>query len=466
MNRSTHSNGSAAAERIRRHLLCHLVCLGRHTVTGLLGTAGRQFNDWTADYRLYSHNRVNIENLFQPVRRAIFTKLSPSAPAVVALDDTRLRKTGRKTHGVAYTRDPMGPPFHVNFIRAQRFVQLSMALPTGDQGQARMIPVDLAHAPSPKKPPHQSTPEERAQHRKLQKQTSLAQTGANRIIRLRQDMDQDGRFEKPLWTVVDGSYTNGTLLKRLPPRTELIGRIRSDAKLYYLPESKDRKTGRKRVYGQQAPTPEQVRRDSSTPWQEVKAFAAGKVHNFRVKTIAPLRWRSAGQHHDLRLIVIAPLAYRISKNSRLCYRRPAFLICTKPEASLEQVLQAYLWRWDIEVNFRDEKSLLGVGEAQVRHINSVEAVPALAVAAYAALLIAAVENFGASGIPDLLPLPKWRNQKPKRATTQCLINHLRAELWSRTIHFSGFVNNSSSHAKPQKLPLPLSSALFYGARKK
>ena len=454
------------AERIRRHLLSNLVCLGRHTVTGLLGTAGCQFKDWSADYRLYSHNRVKVGALFQPVRRALTAKLSQSAPAVVALDDTRLRKTGRKTHGVAYTRDPLGPPFRVNFIKAQRFVQLSMALPLDDQGQARMIPVDLVHAPSPKKPSLRSGPEERAQYHKLQRQTSLAQVGADRLNLLRQELDQDGFRQKALWSVVDGSYTNGALLKRLPPRTELIGRIRSDAKLYYLPEREERRSGRKRDYGRQAPTPEQARRDPSIPWRQVKAFAAGKVHSFRVKTIAPLRWRVAGRRHNLRLIIIAPLAYRISKESRLCYRRPAYLICTNPHAPLEQALQAYLWRWDIEVNFRDEKSLLGVGEAQVRHVNSVEAVPALAVAAYAILLIAAVEKYGAAGVPTLLPPPKWRKHKPKRATTQCLINHLRAELWSQAIRFSGFVNNNSAHTKPQKPSLPLASALFYGARRK
>jgi DDE superfamily endonuclease len=457
--------GSVVADRIRCHLLSHLVCLGRHTVTGLLGTAGRQFKDWTADYRLYSHKRVNVESLFQPIRRTLAAKSSPAAPAVVALDDTRLRKTGTKTPGVAYVRDPLGPPFHVNFIKAQRFIQLSMALSTDDQGQARMIPVDLVHAPAPKKPSRRSSPEERAQFRKLQRQTALAQVGAHRITRLRQDLDRDGHCEKPLWTVVDGSYTNGTLLKQLPPRTELIGRIRSDAKLYYLPEQEGRKSGRKKVYGPLAPTPEQARQENSIPWLRVSAFAAGKIHSFRIKTIAPLRWRSAGQRHDLRLIVIAPLAYRISKESRLCYRRPAYLICTNPHASLEEVLQAYLWRWDIEVNFRDEKTLLGVGEAQVRHINSVEAVPALAVAAYAALLIAAIEKFGATGVPTLLPLPKWRNHMPRRATTQCLINHLRAELWSRAIHFSDVVNDSSAHTKPQKYSVPLASALFYGAMK-
>jgi hypothetical protein len=32
------------------------------------------------------------------------------------------------------------------------------------------------------------------------------------------------------------------------------------------------------------------------------------------------------------------------------------------------LLQYYLWRWGIEVNFREEKALIGIGEVQVRPV--------------------------------------------------------------------------------------------------
>ncbi|HQI77672.1 MAG TPA: transposase, partial [Candidatus Latescibacteria bacterium] len=93
-------------ERVRRHLLSQLLCLGRHTVTGLLGTSGRLFCDWSADYRMYSDDRVDPEALFLPVRQSLTKRLDDARPLVVAMDDTRVRKSGRKTHGVKYTRDP------------------------------------------------------------------------------------------------------------------------------------------------------------------------------------------------------------------------------------------------------------------------------------------------------------------------------------------------------------------------
>ena len=250
-------------------------------------------------------------------------------------------------------------------------------------------------------------------------------------------------------------------MKNLPPRTVAVGRIRADAKLYHLPECSAGKPGRNRVYGTRAPTPEELRQDNSVPWRRVEAFAAGKTHRFKIKTICPLRWRPAGKEHDLRLIVIAPLGYRLTKHSRMLYRKPAYLISTDPEASIEELLQAYVWRWDIEVNFRDEKTLLGVGQAQVRHARSVENVPALAVAAYAMLLTSATGVYGPTGKPDSLPSPKWQRKKTLRASTQSLLNHLRHEVWARAIRFSGFVTQNPSNAKPQKLDPSLPGALFY-----
>ena len=217
--------------RVRRHLLSQLLCLGRHTLTGVLGTSGRLFCDWSADYRMYSFQRVEPEKLFIPVRQALTDRLGPAEPLVAALDDTRLRKSGHKTHGVKYTRDPLGPPFHVNFIRAQRFLQISVASPA-DNGMARMIPIDFVHAPAAQKPRPDADEQVWAQFRESKREMALPKVGADRLSALRSAMDKDGQQDRPLWSVVDGGYTNRPFIKNLPPRTVVVGRIRADAKPY------------------------------------------------------------------------------------------------------------------------------------------------------------------------------------------------------------------------------------------
>jgi hypothetical protein len=36
------------------------------------------------------------------------------------MDDSILRKSGRKIPGVGYRRDPLSPAFHLNFVRGMR----------------------------------------------------------------------------------------------------------------------------------------------------------------------------------------------------------------------------------------------------------------------------------------------------------------------------------------------------------
>jgi hypothetical protein len=377
---------------------------------------------------------------------------------ITALDDSLLRKSGKKIPGVKYARDPMGPPFRVNFVRGQRVIQISAAITA--EGQARMIPVDFEDAATPDKPGRRDNPDEVAAYRENCKARSLSIRGVECLQHLRDQMPPD----QVLWVAVDGSYTNQTVLHNLPPKTVLIGRIRGDAKLFYPPsEPLQTKAGRKRYYGPQAPTPEEIRQDVSQPWQTVRAFAAGKYHDFKVKVIQNLRWRGNGER-NLQLIVIAPLHYRLTQNSRLLYRKPGYLICTDINAPLSQILQSYLWRWGIETNFRDEKTLLGTGQAQVRNPSSVKSIPQMMVAAYSLLLIAGLKLWGVKGLPPLMTLPKWQNPgKKTRASTNDLIKQLRSDFWSDSIakiNLSDFVFKSDQQRSLFNFHLPAYSALL------
>src|ERR1700728_3666391 len=242
-------------------------------------------------------------------------------------------------------------------------------------------------------------------------------------------------------------------------------RIRKDAKLCFLPDPALVKTcGRRLRYGALAPTPAQLRPDDAEPWQSMTFAHSGVCHPLRFKRRQHMMWRTTGVEQILQLIVIAPLAYRLRKGSKLLYRQPAFLICTDPELEPRQIIEAYFQRWDIEVNFRDEKTLLGVGQAQVRNTVSVESAPAFAVAAYGMLLVSGQLAFGNSHC-GLLPQPKWAaSSKGPRTSTQQLIHQLRAEVWGRGLgidNFSGFASNLSTTAKPEKCSFPIASAVCY-----
>jgi len=439
--------------------------LGRQTVSGILTASGQQFVDWTAAYRIFSQNRIDIDKLFKVSQKEVMQELAEEQMLVAHMDDTILKKTGKKISGASWRRDPLGPPFQTNFIWGQRFLQISMALPSKEGiSQSRAVPVDFHHCPTAKKPGKKSSPEEVQQYIEASKQLNLSIQGVERVKKLRQSLDEQGAKDKKLYLSVDGSYTNSNVLKNLPDRVTLIGRIRKDTRLHKIPESSNN-TGRKRVYGERIPTPEEIRKSDDIGWQEVKGWAAGKEHVFNVKVVKGLRWESAGGRHNLQLVIIRPLRYRLSKKSKLLYKAPAYLICTDNDLDIEKLLQAYLWRWEIEVNFRDEKSLLGVGKAQVRNQQSVASIPAFIAVIYSYLLIAAHKTYRKPVRNNLIPRPKWYPaKKEQRLSTGEIINLFRTQLWAKALgceSFSGFVKRELETRSRKNYAPSLSSAICY-----
>lgn len=424
-------------------------------MTGLLSTCGAQFQDWTASYRLFSRLRFDPDALFSGIRSACLAQLPDSAPVCLSVDDSLLPKRGAKTPGVAWRRDPQGPPFQTNLIRAQRVLQFSAVVPLPNSPAVRAIPVDFLHAPTPPKLARDASDEQKQAHQKLADSLNLATRALQQWQRM-----QPTYAGRRVLLLSDARFTTQRFLKDLPAEITLVGRVRKDAKLFYPPGPQPA-TGRRRTYGAPAPTPEQIRQDATLPWQEIQVHAAGADHTCRIKVVDRVLWRPAGSQRLLRLVVIAPLAYRPRKSSRLRYRDPAFLICTDPTLPPQQIVQQYFHRWDIEVNFREQKTLLGVGQAQVHHAHSCQAVPAFQVAAYALLLLAAARLHHA----DLLPPPKWRaRDTPERVSTQRLIRNLRFQVWGRGLglsSFSGFPCKASSHNNPEKLLNTLPSAVLY-----
>lgn len=444
-------------------MLATLLTPEKSTITNLLCTSGQQHQDWTADYRLYSHDRIDQNKLFTSILDNILAQLPEDQPLVVSLDDTITRKTGKHIHGAGWKRDPLGPAFQTNLVCAQRYLQLSASYPLGG-GQARSIPIDIHHCPSPIKPKANASETEKQQYREALKQQNLNHQTLHRLKHLRNITPDQRR----IILTGDGSYTNKTILNNLPANTIYIGRTRKDLSLHHHPEPEtNAPKGRPSSYGKQAPTPEELRQDPDTPWQTIRAHAAGKHHDFRIKTLDKLLWTKTGAKTPLRLIVIAPLGYRLTKSHKLLYRQPAYLLCTDNDIPLQELLQSYLWRWGIEVNFREEKTLIGTGQAQVRTASSTQHVPAITVAAYALLWLSALKNIRQQNL-ICLEQPKWRKAKTpdELPSTGELIRLLRYQTWASALRpstFYRFANKEQQQAKCPKINPDLPATLFSAA---
>lgn len=121
-------------------------------------------------------------------------------------------------------------------MRGLRVLQISAAVRQGSEGAARLIPIDFQHAALPAKPHKKAPLEQHEAYRIERAKRNINLVGRERLACLRQQMDQDGSASRRLLATVDGRFTNSTVLRQIPERTLLIGRVRKDAVFYHPPE--------------------------------------------------------------------------------------------------------------------------------------------------------------------------------------------------------------------------------------
>jgi hypothetical protein len=414
---------SRTFQRALRQALGSLVCLGRRCLSRIIWTNGGQQRSWSAEYFLHSRCAWQPQELFRPIlRRAL--AYCPGRLVGVAVDDTRLPKTGACIQQAFYQRDPLSPPYHVNLMLGLRFLQASLLVPTYRLApvSTRGLPIRFEEVSRVQKPSRKAKPEAWKQYREAIKQYNLSRRFVGTMGQLRLELDRAGGEKKILVLAVDGSFCNRTCFRAPRDRTELIARTRKDAVLCLgAPE------GSRRFYDPEKFTPEQVRQDEAQPWKQTKVFYGGKWRKVRYKEVPVVHWQGGAGRCPLRLLVVAPTPYRKRKSSKRYYRKPAYLLTTDLKSSVKQLLQIYFDRWQIEVNHRDEKDTLGVGQAQLWNVQAVPKQPVLSVAAYSALLLASLIAFGAERGAAYAALPKWR-RKAYRPSCLDLVTLLRKEM--------------------------------------
>lgn len=406
-----------------RQALGSLLCLGRRCLTRIIWTNGGQHSSWSAEYFLHSRCQWEPQQLFQPIlKRAL--PYCPQRLVGVAIDDTKLRKTGRSITQAFYQRDPLSPPFHVNLVLGLRFLQASLLVPLHRSAKVgtRALPIRFQEVSRVKRPGKNASEQQRQQFKKAAKQHNLSRSFVHMGKQLRQQLDQAGGRDKILVLTADGSFCNRTCFAEVPERTALLARARKDARLCWHAAANSR-----RFYAPEKFTPEQVRKDDARGWKTTRVFYGAKRRKVRYKELGDLYWQRGAAKRPLRLIVIAPTPYRKNKSRKLYYRQPAYLLTTELRSSIKQLLQIYFDRWQIEVNHREEKDTLGIGQAQLWNVTSVPKQPVLAVAAYSALLLASLQAFGAERGSAYAELPKWR-RNAHRPSCLDLIALLRKEI--------------------------------------
>lgn len=392
-----------------------LLNLGRQRLSQVIVTVGHGNQDWTAWYRLFNRGRVDWSRAQGQLVTELCAELGRDDPLVVVLDATQLPRTGKRMPGIGWGRNPFSPAWKPGIWRSQRWVGLHGLLPRSGNGMSRAVPLRFQLASSAKTTAGLvPCPEWNA--------------GLLLLTWLRHHLDRQGQTRRWVLAVGDGAYANAKLLKALPAHVELLARCAKNRRFFHLPQAQPLR-GRKRRYGDPAPTPHQ-QLTTGTHFRTVPVPVRGRTVRLRVQVTGPLLMQPVPERPLFVLVVKG-----VKQTSSYRRREATYLLVTAvPTATggwrlplpLSEVLSWAWQRWEVEVLHRAIKSGFGLGQQQqwstLGSQGTVQWIGWLA----AAVTLSSYRAWGWGAQTDGRAGRWWR---PPRWTLATGLSQLRAEVW-------------------------------------
>jgi hypothetical protein len=271
----------------------------------------------------------------------IATFVPADAPIVVGLDDTIERRRGAKIAAKGIYRDPVRSS-KGHFVKASGLRWLSMQLlaPIPWAGRVWGLPFLTVLAPS-----------ERSHQERGMAHKKLTDWGRQMIRQLRRWLP-----DRPLVVVADSSYAVLELLADaagLVQPVTVITRLRLDAALYDpAPPRKAGTKGRPRLKGARQPTLAARLAAGDTAWERLPlAWYGGRTVTRDVATGTAVWYHGGLPPVTLRWVLLRDPTGRADSQA---------LLSTDPELSARQIIEWFVWRWQLEVTFHEARAHLGI----------------------------------------------------------------------------------------------------------
>jgi|SRR5579883_911160 len=396
-----------------------LFTFARKTLMSIRCGAG-QLEDWTADCRLLSRGRLNVEALGCCLLSLTLEHVPATEPYAVVVDATHVGRSGKKMPGAAWGRGLGTALWNRGLQWLQRFCNLCWLTPE-QEGYRRAIPLMWRAAPTPSA----TACEEPA--------CKEWEAGRKSLVWLRDALDHLGRSEQWLMVAADGSYDVNAFWTQLPARTAAVVRSAKNRKLRALPTPTEQPSrGAPRKYGDRLPTPAQLRQETQCHWEKKRVAVRGRTIEVKYRVVGPVLVEGAPEQ-PLFLIVVK--GYHRRKQGNAKRREPCqYLVnavCQDGQwqlsLSLDAILELIWHRWEIEVCHREIKSGFGLGQIQSwSKRGGIQGVQFMAWA-YALTMLAAYKAWKGLLHPPIRPTPWWPGAR--RWSLNTVLQALRQEVW-------------------------------------
>lgn len=318
-------------------------------VTGML-IGARLSGVWhhARTHRFFATARWCVDELGLRVAEVIVERLLPSdAPLVVPVDDTLLKRRGRKVFGCFWHHDATANSRKGSVAWGNNWVTagINVKLPFLERTVCLLV---LFRLWRPKR-------KEIGKGKPDPERPSKCRLAAEMIVKLSK------RFPgRKIHMVGDAAYASGAFAE-LPANVTITSRLRSDAALYELapprPPKGQRGRGRPPKKGKRLPKLDQIALDPATRWVKRTVHRYGKTEQVMVHAFRCLWYEAFGQQ-PVQVVLI-------QDNGKPCGYELA-IVSTDLHASAAQLVERYAERWPTEVAYEEGKELFGVGDARNR----------------------------------------------------------------------------------------------------
>ena len=325
-----------------------LLASGRRTVTTWLRAAGVS-DDFQAYYYFLTRVGRTSESIATQLVALLLRALPLPARVLLVIDDSPTKRYGPKVEGADVHHNPTPGPANQPFLYGHLWVTISLTLRHPEWGALALPLRAMLYV---RKKTMATIPKSRGWQRFATK-LQLAARLVEWIVPLLK------KTEKTVWIVVDGGYTKRPFLQRaLKTGVVVVGRLRKDAALRDLPPKRKkggrRGRGRPRKYGKNRLSLAK-RAGQQRGWKTLACTLYGEATTKTYKTFLATYAPVGGV---LRVVLV--------KEDHGWY---AFF-CTDPNASVQEILEAFADRVPIEQDFHDVKEVWGSGQQQVRNIGT------------------------------------------------------------------------------------------------
>jgi len=323
-----------------------LFASGRRTVTTWLRAAG--VSDDFQDYYYFIAAVGHKTKLVTTQLVALILRTLPLPDRLLlVIDDSPTKRYGPEVEGADVHHNPTPGPADQPYLYGHIWVTISLALRHPKWGAVALPLRAMLYV-------RQRTMASIPRERRWQRFATKLQLAARLVEWIVPILK---KAEKTVWIVVDGGYTKRPFLRRaLKTGVTIVGRLRKDAALRDLPpklkKGQRRGRGRPRKYGKNKLSLAK-RAGHKRGWQTIQCTLYNETV---IKTYKTFLATYAPVGRVIRVVLV--------KEDHAWY---AFF-CTDPNASVQEILEAFADRATIEQDFHDVKEVWGSGQQQVRNI--------------------------------------------------------------------------------------------------